>query len=73
MATCLENIYLIYCNSMTRKKKYNSDDDVRHYKVKYEKQHAGQPQNRMLRKSTEYVRKMNIHIKMVPTNQNGFI
>lgn len=43
---------------MTRKKKKDSDD-VCHYKVKYEKQHAGQPKN--AEKSTEYVKKMNIH------------
>lgn len=42
MATCLEYIFNIL--ALNDQKKIDSGD-VCHYKVKYEKQHAGQPQN----------------------------
>ena len=44
-------------------KKNKDSDDVCHYKVKYEKQHAGQPQNECWEKDRIYKKDEYSHIK----------
>lgn len=52
--------------ALNDQKKNEDSDDVRHYKVKYEKQHAGQPQNECWEKYRICKKDEYSHIKWSP-------